>query len=355
MTSESYLAGANRAKADELGTTPIINYFNRQFTNEIQEITLRCRVEELRNNVPSFAQHGNQLLPEAVELDLNTMLDHSEMGYRVNDLWREVKYHWTADRGLKIDYGLAERSLEQRPWDHNEVDDILGRQYSAGYEGEIHLTKRADDSGTTITASNYESGENDLQYVIGVFFLAGLVENISLLETTARIFTAYFLMELKSLKKTKRIKFEFRIPGPNMSSVLEFPHSFPVGVFQDVEGSTEKQRVVPVDRTEIPWRFKPTWDKFLVVLDKPAFITEPGVLFMIHSLPNPETGGEDNTILRRSVGMPEVVDRLSMLAIEDTRGFEDLRWLTDVEFREVHDMSMEEYHSSLPTTPLSHQ
>lgn len=356
LTSESYLARANRGKADELGTTPIISYFNRQFTNEIQKIKLRYRVDELRNNVPSFLQYGNQLLPEAVEVDAYALPDHSDMDYQVSDLWREVRYHWTADQGLEIDYGLAERSLGQRHWDYHEIKDTLGKQDGADYEGEIRLRKGADDSGTTITATNYESGENDLQYVIDVLFLAGLVENTSLLETTARIFTTRFLMELKSVKKRKKIKFQFRIPGPNLSSVLEFPHSFPVGVFQDVGGNAEKQRVVPVYRTEIPWRSKPRWDKFAVVLDKPAFITEPGVLFMIHSrLPNPETGGEDNIIFRRSAGMPQVGDRLSMLVIEDKRGFEDLRWLTDTEFREIHDMSMEEYHSAFPNIHPPHR
>lgn len=67
---------------------------------------------------------------------------------------------------------------------------------------------------------------------------------------------------------------------------------------------------------------------FAVMLDRPSFTAEPGVLFIKVISDYPPDGDDDELWMEveRSAGMPEVTRKLKMLAVEEHQaGFVDTR------------------------------
>lgn len=98
----------------------------------------------------------------------------------------------------------------------------------------------------------------------------------ALLETTARIFTAGII---SYLLVSKTIYFEFRIPSSSLSFLISAqPTGFNIGAsYEFIAGLGMLILALPLG-----WRdysIRPiAHDYFTVVLDKPKFIQEPGVL-----------------------------------------------------------------------------
>ncbi|KAB8276108.1 hypothetical protein BDV30DRAFT_235947 [Aspergillus minisclerotigenes] len=139
----------------------------------------------------------------------------------------------------------------------------------------LHLTWGPERK--TVTVTNYSlDSEYDLQYVIYVQFLADIEQDkTALLETTARTFTAGIISHLPA---SKTIYFEFWIPGSSsLSSLVSAPpNGFDVGASHEFEPGTTMRALPLINRDfsirPLPHHF------FTVVLDKPSFIQEPGVL-----------------------------------------------------------------------------
>jgi hypothetical protein len=185
------------------------------------------------------------------------------------------------------------------------------------------------------------------KYVIYVQFLANIEqEKTALLETTARTFTAGII---SCLAASKTIYFEFRIPGSSLSSLISAaPNGFDVGASYEFEvGSV--MRALPQISRDISIHPLPHYF-FTVVLDKPAFIQEPSVLFYtLGTDPSqyiePQT---TDTVIetRRSAGIQEAARRLAMLAVEEKINHSP-RKLTREEHRELLSMSPEEYEQKM--------
>jgi hypothetical protein len=145
--------------------------------------------------------------------------------------------------------------------------------------------------------------------VIYLQFLADIEQGKTvLLETAARTFTAGIISRLTASKTTY---FELRFPGSSLSSLISAaPNGFDVGASHEFEPFGLRDS----SNRPTPHHF------FTVVLDKPAFIQEPSVLFYIlwtdpsqYIEPQPT-----DTVIetRRSAGIQEVARRLGMLAVE---------------------------------------
>jgi hypothetical protein len=175
--------------------------------------------------------------------------------------------------------------------------------------------------------------------VIYLQFLADIEqERTVLLETAARTFTAGIISHLPASKTTY---FEFRIPGSSLSSLISAaPNGFDVGASHEFEPGLVMRALPQCERDfsnrPMPHHF------FTVVLDKPAFIQEPSVLFYIlwtdpsqYIEPQPT-----DTVIetRRSAGIQEAARRLAMLAVEENNQG-SARKLTQEEHMELLSLS----------------
>ena len=115
--------------------------------------------------------------------------------------------------------------------------------------------------------------------MIFVQFLADIPDP-DLLEITGRLFTSQVLSLLDS-KKT--VRFDFRASGASLSSILPISSNMTVGALHTLEDGS-KRRVLPLEQHDIGKIFELACDDFAVVLDKPEFVTEPGVLFLSNNI-----------------------------------------------------------------------
>ncbi|KAJ5263451.1 hypothetical protein N7478_011056 [Penicillium angulare] len=225
----------------------------------------------------------------------------------------------TGDGEVEVDYGLNNPVSVQTIWESQQARRILNEQRSEALGsmslGTFSATEGPQDIG--ITVKNHSCEESDLQYVILVQFLADIPDP-DLLKITARLFTAYLLSMLDS-KKT--VRFDFRISGASLSSILPFPNNITVGALYSLEDGS-KRRVQPLQPRDIGKLPYGTCEEFAVILDKPAFITEPGALFLMKNIRLDYVSDRTMQIaeVRRSAGMSEVTRRLTMLALEEKRG-----------------------------------
>lgn len=155
---------------------------------------------------------------------------------------------------------------------------------------------------------------------------------------------------MSHLAVSKTVYFEFRIPGSSLSSLISAPpNGFDIGACHEFEARPGTLiRALPQGSRD--YSFRPyAHHYFTVVLDKPTFVQEPGVLFFtIWSDPSPEIeinpdATTDRVIeTRRSAGIHEATRRLAMLSVEENVQ-DSARKFTREEHRELLSLSPEEY------------
>ncbi|KAL2174428.1 uncharacterized protein P884DRAFT_314762 [Thermothelomyces heterothallicus CBS 202.75] len=204
-------------------------------------------------------------------------------------------------------------------------------------EGFVSITTR---EGTVIVSMPQAASPSEAQLVYLVYptFLAGIPDSCraASLKTTAEVFTAALVEELG---RSITIYLEFRLPthGADLSSLIS-EHRAQLAA-SDGNGGTRgrvhsctRYAQDPSDTRTEPY---PT---FLVVLDKPDFLQNQGVLFVMtdggrvkplpftdeegNPMPNPYPGMVDQecdyeeTLVLPSVGMHETSRRLTMLGLD---------------------------------------
>lgn len=251
----------------------------------------------------------------------------------VDEIQSEMGSHRSLYSDEGYDYGLDED--EGQPTDQTELspaEDILSNQAQALSLEDFSVTHGPGEA-ITIT-SNAIATDPNIRYSIYVPFLHYSGGNYSL-ETVARAFTSAVISHFP---QGKTIHLEFHKP-PNVSlssiiffhrGILRFRPEMSVGALHNI--STGGTRVYPCARSEhLPVGFqqeREPYKVFAVVLDKPDFINENGVLFILTdggkmiAEPTNETTDEPGpysdyyeTQVWRSAGMAEVARRLGMRAL----------------------------------------
>lgn len=260
----------------------------------------------------------------------------------------------SSDRDCKVDYELDEDEAQPMPSPSDgtrHIIDVLTQQLQGLSLDSFHLTRGPRPKAVAITNKASDSpGASDLQYVVYTPFPGNIQDPADLLETTARLLTASIIAHIPP---NKTVYFEFHVPGSSVSYVLpEHPQPlqdlpFALGAPQTLETS-QRKRALPLCPEDWIYRMLDPCRLFAVVLDRPSFITEPGVLFMKVTSNYPPDGDDDELWMdvRRSAGMPEVARRLAMLAVEKHQaGAADTRRI----------LSREEYSTVWSTLPESYK
>lgn len=342
FTSYSYREGDPEMR-NELGTGPLWIRFNTEFPSQAQqlEITTRlsCSVHELRRAV----NMGIEVYPEAYEVDVE-LRDQEYTDQSVHDLLGPLILQRPAG-GVAIDFGVGEPLPAPTTLDSNQMMEILRNQQIADIQSvdpsTLHLTWGSGDKEVTVT-NKLSSEECDLQYVVYVPFLANTPDSVQL-ETTARTFTAGIISYLAS---EKTVCFDFRV-SDSLSCIAFLSNEVPVGALHSLDHGSRRERVLPLNNSD-SWRGPMPFKFFAVVLDKPEFITEPGVLFLTVFQDLKETLNEGNVAqARRSAGLPEAARRLAMLSVEEGLGDKPKRLLSAEEHRSMLGVSEAEYSSLL--------
>ncbi|OJJ00270.1 hypothetical protein ASPVEDRAFT_70519 [Aspergillus versicolor CBS 583.65] len=339
LTSKSYLWGL--FPNNDHGTGPWQISFDRNLPSAVKELDLVRRLDKPASELETFAEWGIAVNPEIRDINVDITTDqsviHSDMKERLRGIYSTYAYG-------EIDYGLHEPP-PPAPSDETPtaqyIQEVLEQQTGDDVQSDsLRLITRTEDN--TVTVTNNPDGESDLQYVIYVKFLAHIEGGkTALLETTARTFTAGII---SCLAASKTVYFEFRIPGPSLSSLISAaPDGFDVGALHEYDGSIT--RVQPLIGRELYTRpLRPHF--FTVVLDKPAIIQEPSLLFYTlwsDPLQYLEPESTDSVIeIGRSAGIREAARRLAMLAVEE-KLTDSPRKLTKEEHRGILSLSAEEY------------
>ncbi|KAJ5519320.1 hypothetical protein N7453_001742 [Penicillium expansum] len=349
LTSKSYLQGS--FPDNEHGTGPWWISFDRSLPSTVSKLDLIKRLDSPATDLQTFAEWGIPVNPEIRDINVNITTDQTEINSNMKELLRGI--YSTFVYG-EIDYGLHE-PLPPAPSEETptlqHIQEVLEQQQQSAEVQSVDLSllrlTLGPENNTVIVTNSSSGGECDLQYVIYVQFLANVdQEKSTLLETTARTFTAGVI---SCLPASKTIYLEFRIPGFSLSSLISAPpNGFDVGASHEFEAGSV-MRALPQIRRDVsvpplPHHF------FTVVLDKPAFIQEPSVLFYIlWTDPSQyiEPQSTDTVIgTLRSAGIQEAARRLAMLAVEE-RITESPRRLTREEHRELLSLSPEEYEQKM--------
>jgi hypothetical protein len=350
LTSKSYLQGSFRD--NDHGTGPWWISFDRSLPSAVKTLDMIKRLDSPATDLQTFVEWGISVNPEIRDINVNITTDQNEMGSDLKELMRGIYSTYVYGQ---IDYGLHEppppAPFEETPT-LQCIQEILEQQQQTPEvqsvdSNAIHLTRGFEGKSVTAT-NNFSDQECDLQYVIYVQFLAGIEqEKTALLETTARIFTAGIISHLLA---SKTIYFEFRIPSSSsLSSLISaVPNGFDIGASHEFETGSVMRALPQLSRDlsirPLPHHF------FTVVLDNPAFIQEPSVLFYTLWTDPPqyiEPQTTDTVIeTRRSAGVQEAARRLAMLAVED-KTQDSIRKLTREEHRELLSLSPEEYEQKM--------
>jgi hypothetical protein len=314
----------------------------------VRTVELEYRVPNIYGDIADFVEFGNEVVSEAIEMKANAPENQSAIDQWAYSIWRSVGSYITPDGEWKIDYDADVLPPEKTAWDSQEIKEILEQQPTSNHESEdLCLTWGSDEK--TLTITNFtDSEKSDLQYVIHIPFLADNADN--LLERTAHIFTTHLLAKIGPA----RIRLEFRIPGPSLASVLSSPNpnDLPVGVLYNIKDGSKQERqerLVPLQPSNVGIVPNYTCKQFAVILDRPPFITEPGILFLIENMESkPEFGPSGcETIIRRSAGVTEAARRLAMLDLKEEVGWDDVRYLTADEYRCIFGISLEQYQAAV--------
>ncbi|KAB8217947.1 hypothetical protein BDV33DRAFT_193140 [Aspergillus novoparasiticus] len=333
LTSKSYLQGSFRD--NDHGTGPLWISFDRSLPSALKKLDMIKRLDRPATELKTFAEWGILVDPEIRDINVKITTDQSEMGSDLKELMTRI--YSTYIYG-EIDYGLHEppppAPTESLTFQRTQQILEQQRQMIEGLSvalNVLHLTWGPEHK--TVTVTNYSlDSEYDLQY-----------EKTALLETTARTFTAGIVSHLLA---SKTIYFEFRIPGSSSLSCLLSapPNGFDVGASHEFEAGTTMRALPQINRDlsirPLPHHF------FTVVLDKPSFIQEPGVLFYtLWTDPRQYIESQTGDIIietRRSAGVHEAARRLAMRAGEENNQ-ETARKTTREEHMELLSLSPEEY------------
>lgn len=350
LTSKSYLQGSFRD--NDHGTGPWWISFDRTLPSAVKKLDMIKRLGSPATEPRTFAEWGISVNPEIRDVNVNITTDQSEMGFDLKELMRGIYSTYVYGQ---IDYGLHEppppAPSEESPTSLR-IQEILEQQQQTAEVRSVEskvlrLTWGSDNKTVTVT-NNSSDKKCDLQYVIYVQFLAGIEEGkTALLETTARTFAAGIISQLPA---AKTIYLQFRVPGSSSLSSLvsAAPNGFDVGALHEFEMGTVIRALPQLSRDfsirPLPHHF------FTVVLDKPAFIQEPSVLFYTlwnDPLQYIEPQTTDTVIeTRRSADIQEAARRLAMLAVEE-KIQDSARKLTREEHRELLSLSPEEYEQKM--------
>ncbi|KAJ5201177.1 hypothetical protein N7449_005980 [Penicillium cf. viridicatum] len=292
----------------------------------------------------TFTECGISVDPEIRDINVDITTDQKGFGF-------DIKYLMIGRCSTYV-YGRFDYGLYEPPPTIQYIQKALEQQQTAEVQSlnlnVLRLKWGSENSTITIT-NNSLDGECELQYVIYVQFLADIEieqERTTLLETTARTFTAAIISHLPV---PKTVYFEFRIPSSSsLSSLISAPpNGFDIGASHEFEAGLETFiRALP--QGSCNYSFRPfAHHYFTVVLDKPTFIQEPGVLFFtLWADPALEIEiGPDSTTdpiieTRRGAGIYEATKRLGMLSVEENIQ-DSARKLTREEHRELLSLSPE--------------
>lgn len=336
ITSHSYRTGWRGAGDEEKETGPLWVNFNRSFPLKT-EVDVFSRLSFLPGGVgyvPPVIDESD-ICPERDEIVVRKCRYIHEM---LRDLKSIFRRSHRKNGSLDFDYGINEdegdTSLSEQP-PAPEVVDLLYHK-SESLPKDDFIVNELEDS--TVIMSNPVASEPDLQYIIYITFPHSGID----LASIARAFT-YSMMENIPCKKT--INFEFRAaPSQSLSSILAMHKALlnsrpdlDIGAYQSsAETNSKRPRAFPQDRCEECDDYIGTgrepYRTFFVILDRPDFLTAPGVLFFLTDGNELWEDWREKTFqievgdgpygdyrpyqVWRSAGMPEVARRLAMLRME---------------------------------------
>lgn len=266
-----------------------------------------------------------EVLPEKIEI-----LAKRKQGTHAMLNTLSTMYRMSFQNDGRPDYGSDED--EGRPTDQVEMTqggDNLTLRAQALSLRDFQVTLGLGDT-VTVTSSTMTSNP-DLRYIVYAPFLhyPGVSDS---LESTARAFTSAIVLHLP---QGKTIHFEFHKPqDTTLSSIIAFHRTqtskrpeMSVGALHNIQA--QLTRVYPCTRNERRPFFPDIerYKTFAVVLDKPNFVDEAGVLFAmtdggkLKGNPGDFFGGPNSdyfeTQVLRSAGMAEAARRLGMLVLDE--------------------------------------
>ncbi|KAJ5371702.1 hypothetical protein N7517_003708 [Penicillium concentricum] len=330
LRSHSYRLGRieDSDELAKLGEGPDLLYFNRSFSST------RSDVDETQR----LSEHEN-LSPEAFELATDRVIDQSYIGQIImldifnNVACPELRY------GLDIDEGAPPSSNMPS---EEQIRDQLGQETSVGGFYLDPAFQISQDTDIIIVTNTPKGNIPDLQYVVHALFLNSIRDiGSSLLESTARLFTASIVSHLPA-NKTLTLKF-FIPKSPSWSAirlaqteVLEVQSHqtqggdredpFPIGALHIFPGDEQSSthRITPQEPEQYIIAAQGTsstiFRLFTVVLDRAKFVSEAGVYFYMADWDASEDpyseDGPDNTQVLRCVDMNTTAGRLGMVVLD---------------------------------------
>lgn len=328
VRSHSYRVGnmEDSEEAEEIGEGPDLLYFNRTFSSTRADADL--------------AQHSPEdnedLRSEAFELSIERVTEQMDIGQMIIlDLFLNVSSY--ADQRYALDVDEGEPPGQDMPTEE-QIRDQLGQETSVGgfsLGPAFQVSREAD----IVTVTNTPEGKtSDIQYVVHTSFLSHIRDTagFSLLESTARLFTASVLSHLPA---NKTLTLKFFIPksnswsaiGPAQNEVLESlsqqnqesqESPFPIGALHNILSEEDQppaaKRVTPRGPEKYLYNWLPYESgTFTVVLDRAKFVSENGVYFYKNhcSKVNDSEVLSDNTNIVRGVDMSAVARRLGMVVL----------------------------------------
>lgn len=316
ITSYTYRM-AHRSKHYEEGTGPLRVNFNRCFPSRA-EVDLQSRYFD-----PPPYDDESELCFEREEIVITKCQNIFEM--QMN-----LKTNFSRSRTLSgFDYGLEED--EGQPFStaqplSAELIQLL-RNRSNILSPEDFRTESYTQGTVTVT-TNPAVLEPDLQYIVYISFPHSGTD----LAQVAQAFTFEFVMNRPHGNKSIRLIFNTP-PNPSPGSIMASYHdlisSHPeltIGALQtttrDPGHNTKNTRVFPLTRcqSERYSEKREPYRTFIVILDRPDFLTAPGVLFLLsdgNQIKNEHDEEDDIYVdykesqIWRSVGIPAVAQRLT--------------------------------------------
>ena len=327
ITSDVYRAGFQAHDHYEKGTGPLLVTFNRSFPDKtVVDVRSRC------TTAPPYW--------EDVDYEPNPCPERNGITVqKCQDIW-EMKWglKWTFRRSIQrdfhYDYGLLDDEGEPFPVDQgipHEDCQLLNSKADSLALGNFTVASQPDGAVTITTAPM--ASEPDLRYIIHVAFPLSDLH----LAQVAKAFTST-LMEKISGSKSVCLVFHssyvsFSHIAAKHRALLESRPEITIGGIQDVlltvDEPPKKMRIFPQTRSPshgYGYTSEP-YCTFAVILDRPNFLTAPGVLFLFAnrselqedhnpaSAPDSTDDEELSNILEyqvwRSAGMSEVAQRLA--------------------------------------------
>ena len=316
-------------------TGPLWVHFDRKFPHKsCIDVSSRLEVEPVSTmRSLGIPLEEIDVLPEKIEIIAERIQQTSNIPNSLSTLYGiSLLEYGRPDYGLDEDEGLPTDPLITH-------GDKLSLQAQSLMLADFQVINGPRDAVTIISASI--SSSPDLRYLVYAPFLhyPGVKDS---LESTGKLFSASITSHLPS---GKTIHFEFQKPQEaTLSSALALHRTQMTSRPNMSVGAIHRIKTKPDIIPRTPTRIYPCtqneqrpffpqierYKTFLVVLDKPNFIEENGVLFLMtdggkfmkHSWDEFEiSGGPSSDYLEtqvwRSAGIAEVARRLGMLVLED--------------------------------------